>query len=129
MPALSKVKEALEMRGKQYSSKKQVSVIVGYEAAYAVHVHENVEMKLAGQPRPSGIGEYWGPHGQAKFLETPARRNVATYNAIVKDVLAKGGTLKQALAAAGSQLLRDSQKLVPVEYGNLKASGFVMEES
>jgi hypothetical protein len=126
MPVLTKVKDALAMRGKKYGGKP--SVLVGYEAAYALAVHEDVEMKLRGQPRPSGIGEYWGPHGQAKFLETPARRNAAIYAAIVKDVLAKGGTMLQALGAAGAQLLRDSQQMCPVEYGNLRASGFVMEE-
>jgi hypothetical protein len=42
---------------------------VGYTASYAVYVHENLEMKWAGKPRGSGIGVYWGPHGESKFLE------------------------------------------------------------
>ena len=51
-------------------------VDVGYTAAYAVYVHELVAMKLKGQPRPSGRGQFWDPQGQAqaKFLEEPARR-------------------------------------------------------
>lgn len=48
------------------------AVEVGYSAAYAIYVHENLEMKLRGEPRPSGLGEYWGPNGQSKFLETAA---------------------------------------------------------
>lgn len=47
-----------------------LAVEVGFTAAYAVYVHENLEQRLAGQPRPSGLGVYWG--GQAdsgpKFL-------------------------------------------------------------
>lgn len=51
-------------------------VSVGYTAFYALWVHESVGMVLKGQPRRSGIGEYWDPRGvgQAKFLEEPARR-------------------------------------------------------
>lgn len=49
------------------------TVSVGYTAPYALYVHEKIQMKLQGQPRKSGIGVYWGPHGSAKFLETPAR--------------------------------------------------------
>jgi len=43
---------------------------VGFSADYAVYVHENMEQKLKGQPRPSGLGVYWGPHGQPKFHES-----------------------------------------------------------
>lgn len=62
-------------------------VTVGYEAAYALFVHEAVGMVLKGQPRPGGTvksgkrkgqpkrGKYWDPQdrAQAKFLEQPAR--------------------------------------------------------
>lgn len=48
----------------------QNAVEVGYEASYAVYVHENMEQKLKGEPRPSGLGNYWGPAGQPKFLES-----------------------------------------------------------
>jgi len=53
------------------------AVTVGYTAAYAVYVHENVEMKLKGEPRnPPHKGRYWDPQGrgQSKFLEEPVRR-------------------------------------------------------
>ena len=36
-------------------------------AEYAVYVHE-AEGKLAGLPRPSGLGEYWGPTGEPRFM-------------------------------------------------------------
>lgn len=49
------------------------AVEIGYTASYALSVHENMEQKLKGRPRPSGLGVYWGPHGQPKFLESAAR--------------------------------------------------------
>lgn len=49
------------------------AVVVGYGASYALAVHENLEAKLKGTPRPSGLGVYWGPSGQPKFLEQPFR--------------------------------------------------------
>lgn len=46
------------------------AVEVGFEAAYAVFVHENMEQKLKGERRPSGRGVFWGPRGRPKFLES-----------------------------------------------------------
>jgi hypothetical protein len=123
-----KVNTVLLQLGKKYAAETPAECTVGYEAEYALAVHEDVEMKLKGIPRPSGIGVYWGPHGQAKFLEQPARVNAKEYARLVKDVLKSGGTMQQALGVAGSQLLRDSQELCPVEWGNLKASGFVEQK-
>jgi len=62
-------------------------VNVGYTAAYAIYVHENVEMKLKGQPRPGGKGRYWDPQGrgQSKFLEEPARRLAPELKQIILD--------------------------------------------
>lgn len=44
------------------------AVEVGYSAKYAVYVHENLEQKLKGKRRPSGLGVYWGPKGEPQFL-------------------------------------------------------------
>lgn len=62
------------------------AVTVGYTAAYAMFVHELVQMRLRGQPRIGGKGAYWDPagRGQAKFLEEPARRMKDELLAIVK---------------------------------------------
>ena len=54
------------------------TVEIGYEAEYALHVHENMEQKLKGIPRPPrhgrrGIGVYWGPDGRPKYLESAVR--------------------------------------------------------
>ena len=48
------------------------SVEVGFSAVYAIFVHENMEQRLKGKPRPSGLGSYWNPGGP-KFLESAVR--------------------------------------------------------
>lgn len=70
----------MTIRGSYYKTEGEI----GYKAPYAMYVHELVEMKLAGKPRPSGIGVYWGPHGQAKFLEGPIRKNSKKVKDIIK---------------------------------------------
>lgn len=110
------------------SKGKPVSVVVGYTAAYALYVHENIEMKWRGLPRKSGVGEYWGPTGQAKFLEQPARELADVLASIVREAYSKGASLMQSLFLAGLRLQRESQQLVPVEYGNLRASAFTKKE-
>lgn len=61
------------------------NVTVGYTAAYALFVHEAVEMKLKGKPRTTR-GRYWDPQGrgQAKFLEEPSRTKRAEMLAIMR---------------------------------------------
>lgn len=49
------------------------AVEIGFSASYAVYVHENMQQKLKGQARPSGLGVYWGPKGRPKFLELAAK--------------------------------------------------------
>lgn len=122
-------------------------VTIGYTAAYALYVHENLEMKLKGQPRDPRLranksgrrvnpprnrqvnpqGLYWDPHGigQSKFIETPMRQHQGNMAKIVENAMRAGSTLLKALILAGMFLLRESQKLVPVDTGNLKASGFI----
>ncbi len=121
------------------SMKKDVGgVLVGYEAAYALAVHESVEMKLKGKPRGAKKGSkrgkyrghYWDPQGraQAKFLEQPAREMKDELGAIVAKAAKAGIGLQNALAVAGVRLRAASQKLVPVDVGNLKGSAFVEKD-
>tara|TARA_R110000824_G_scaffold5196_7_gene24126 strand:+ start:466 stop:873 length:408 start_codon:yes stop_codon:yes gene_type:complete len=119
------------LRAKQKVGKNKVSVIVGYSAAYAVYVHENKEMKWAGQPRlGKKKGSYWDPQGvgQSKFLERPAREFRGEFIKIIRNTIKKGGTLLQGLYVAGLFLQRKSQQIVPVDLGNLKASAFTVRE-
>lgn len=91
------------------------SVIVGYTQAYAVYVHENTEAN-----HPNG--------GQAKFLEQPARELKKEFGKIIRQAVGKGYTVVQALLLCGLRLQKESQQLVPVDTGALKASAFTKQE-
>lgn len=126
--------DEFQRRAKQ-AAEANVSVLVGYagqidgKPSYAKYVHENVEMKWRGKPRKSGIGVYWGPHGQAKFLEAPFRRLTPELKSMIKTAVQRGASMLQALLIAGNRLQRESQDVVPVEYGNLRASAFTRPEA
>lgn len=69
-------------------------VTVGYTAAYALYVHEQVGMKMKGQPRTApSKGNYWDPagRGQAKFLEEPMRRLMPRLADIIKKEIKANG--------------------------------------
>lgn len=109
---------------------KSASVIVGYTAAYAIFVHENMEPKNLGasKPRPSGLGVFWGPSNYGpKFLEGPAREYKDEIVKIILSTWAKTHNVLKSLLVGGLRLQRESQLRVPVEYGNLRASAFTRE--
>ena len=105
------------------------SYAVSFSAPYAIHVHENLEMKLRGQPRPSGRGAYWDARGrkqgQSKFLEAPARamRQGAGLNLV--NWMRKGMIFVQATRKLAFTLLAAARALVPYEFGDLYKSGKV----
>lgn len=109
---LNKVLDALHRLKKKYEGP---AVIVGYTAAYAVHVHENLEMR-----HKEGK--------QAKFLEQPARELAKEIGQIVRKAVQGGATLTKALLIGGLRLQRESQKIVPVDTGALKGSAFTKED-
>lgn len=88
-------------------------VVVGYTAEYAGQVHEDLatEHKI----------------GEAKFLEKPAYLLGSELSRVALNVIKLGGTLQQGLLAAGLRLQRESQLLVPVDTGALRASAFTEE--
>lgn len=110
------------------------SVVVGYTAAYALYVHENIEMKWRGRPRRKPHkGAYWDPpgRGQAKFLEQPARElnnSGELSRVIVKAMRSREVTLQEANYLAAMRIQRESQRVVPVDTGNLKQSAFTKKE-
>jgi hypothetical protein len=149
MAELKKFKElvlTLQKMAAKTRTDTKASVIVGYTASYALAVHENIEMKWRGFPRDrsvrkgkdniayygyssgEGKGLFWGPTGQAKFLEQPSRMLQPELSRIVATALRKGSTMAQALLLAGLRLQRESQKLVPIDTGNLKNSAFTRLE-
>lgn len=121
--------KALKGVGKKYGDESKPSVVVGYNAKYAIYVHENIEMKWKGKKRRSGLGVYWGPTGQAKFLEQPFRELGTKLGRMIPIALKNGATLLEALYMAGLGLQASSQKLVPYEYGDLFKSAFTEKET
>lgn len=109
-------------------SQQRISVAVGYNAAAALKLHE-MTPKNIGNPRRSGIGTYWGPSNYGnKWLEGPARQHADDIADDVKQALQNGATLLQALYLGGLRIQRESQLVVPVEYGDLKRSAFTEKE-
>jgi hypothetical protein len=127
------------------------SVIVGYTAAYAVYVHENLEaahgqmynakyadeiamtraMKAAKIPK--GSFTEWhdrGPNQQAKFLEQPARElsNSGELANDINQAVAAGAKLQDALLIGAVRIQRESQLIVPIDTGNLRGSSFTARE-
>ena len=92
-----------------------VSVVVGYTAAYAVYVHENLEAR-----HKSGK--------QAKFLEQPARDNAKQIAGAIAATMKRTASMEAALLVGGHLIQRLSQKVVPVLTGNLKGSAFTKKE-
>ena len=91
-------------------------VAVGYSADYALPVHEDLQRIH--------------PNGQAKFLEQPMRLLAGQFGKAIAQAVKEGKTLPQAQLEAGEILLTESQKLVPVQTGTLRDSGYVkVEES
>lgn len=98
------------------------AVIVGYTAQYAVRVHEDKEMQDRREAR--------GGNGQWKYLEKPARQlnDDGTLGKLVAETVKAGRTIEDGLVIAGLRIQRESQKLVPVDTGNLKGSAFTKKE-
>lgn len=91
-----------------------VRLSVGYEAPYAIHVHEDMEARHR--------------NGQAKFLEQPLRTEMPAMAAGIRARAQAGMPLEENLYIAGQQLLDASKPLVPVRTGFLRDSGFVRVE-
>lgn len=126
---LDKLVQQLRDRAARASTETRAEVTVGYNAAYAIWVHENLEMKHSGEPRPSGLGVYWGPSLTGpKFLENPARELRKELADIILQAVQNKVPLPKALLLAGLRLQADSQRRVPVEYGNLRGSAFTRLE-
>ena len=92
------------------------SAVVGYQASYAIYVHENLTAKHA-------------KGKTSKFLETPARQLMGRASGLVAASVKAGYTVAQAILRLALLIQRESQKVVPVDTGMLKNSAFTkMEE-
>lgn len=128
MQGVKEVQSVLRVKAHIARQEAAQAVVVGYTANYAFAVHERVDMKWRGQERRSGVGVYWGPTGQAKFLEAPARQYARELGSIVRMAVQRGKTMLQGLMLAGLRLQRESQLRVPVEFGFLRGSAFTRVE-
>lgn len=135
---VEKVLRLLDRKVTRLLGSREKGVVVGFTAAYALYVHENMEiwppgMRLKGKPRkPPGKGLYWDPQGIAgpKFLEGPARElsNSGELSRILTAAVGQGKTVLQGLLLCGLRIQRESQQRTPVDTGNLKASAFTRVE-
>ena len=122
---LKNMQRLLRQKKAQYGGDtRSNSVIVGYTAAYALHVHENAQMQANREAR--GVKKR-----QWKFLEKPARElnNSGELKTVINKAIAGGSSIEDALLLAGLRIQRESQKLVPIDTGNLRASAFTRKES
>lgn len=119
------LKAKLTRLGNKARRETRNTVEVGYSAPYAIIVHELVEEKLKGIPRPSGRGVYWGPHGQSKFLDKPAVALRAQIAGRISAVTKSTGSVYRGLYSGGVLLRDASLYLVPVEYGLLRDSVYI----
>lgn len=111
---LARLKAALfklKMRAKADAS---VKVVVGFSQRYAIYVHEDLTANHK--------------VGQAKYLETPARRLKSELGKLVATTYAKTHSISKSLLVAGLRLQREAQLLVPVDTSALKASAFTALE-
>ena len=137
---------AMEKLERESMRKNNGSVVVGYAASYAVHVHEDLEAKHGAEYNAAYGREFGkrdkkgrflkgtggkhsrGPDQQAKFLEKPAREMQDEIARTITQGVKNGLGLVKAQVVAGLLLQRASQKIVPVDLGNLRGSAFTEEE-
>lgn len=99
----------------KYGARPQESVSVGFTQNYALYVHENLKS--------------YHPVGQAKYLEQPAREHRKEIIRIITVACKRGATLLQGMLLGGLRLQRESQKLVPIDTGALRASAFTKSDN
>lgn len=91
------------------------SAVVGYTANYALYVHEDLNARHA-------------PGKQAKYLEQPYRELKPEIPKIIRETYKATGKITPGLLRAALRIQRESQLIVPVDTGNLKASAFTRLE-
>lgn len=88
--------------------------VVGYTQNYAIFVHERLDV--------------FHPVGQAKYLEEPFRGLAPKMTEKIAKYFSKGMNLSQAVTVVLLEVQRESQLLVPIDTGALRASAFVKME-
>jgi len=91
-------------------------VQTGYSQNYAIYVHEN-----QGATHKEGK--------QSKYLESPARRYRKEISDVIRRTYIQTKSIEKALIVGGLRLQRESQLIVPIDTGALKASAYTSVES
>lgn len=112
---LNAVVGALGKKRKKSKRENNGDVIVGYTANYALRVHEDLEARHA-------------PGKVAKFLHKPAVEKQKEIAEIILRGKKAGLPLMKAIVLGGLFLQRESQKIVPIDTGNLRGSAFTKIE-
>lgn len=112
---LAKILSVLRGNLAKIQAASKTQTIVGFSAPYALSVHEDEEMI-----HPHG--------GQAKFLEEPMKLYRKQMSDRIKLEMKNGKTLPEAQLIVANILLEEAKKLVPVDTGFLRDSGFVKQE-
>lgn len=99
------------IKSQSMRGRKTVSLSVGFAAPYAAYVHENLQA--------------FHRVGQAKYLEQPMIQYQQEIARIIVYNLNNKESLETAVTRAGWFLLNEAKKLVPVDTGFLRDSGFV----
>ena len=105
----------LDRRLKKAEDDARIKVVVGYEAPYAIYVHENLEA-------------YHKPPTQAKYLEQPSRERKKEILLEIRGALKEKKDFGEALMLGGQLLLKFSREIVPYDTGYLHDSGYVRLE-
>lgn len=92
----------------------EIVIKIGYSQYYAIYVHENL---LA-----------YHKVGQAKYLEIPMRNARRDLEKRINERMSTGLSFRSSLLLEAFKIQRESQLLVPIDTGALKASAFVREE-
>jgi hypothetical protein len=100
----------MRAEGRKIGAILEPTFIIGYSAPYAIYVHEDLEARHI--------------TGQAKFIEKVVReKGGELYMQIAAGVINRELWI-DVLTRAAEWLLAESKKLVPVDTGALKDSGF-----
>lgn len=119
---MKKVLRAFEKLERESKRKDNGDVIVGYSTSYALRVHEDAKAEARRRLRKKSTRRQW------KFLEQPARELSREMALITVKAVKGGASLIKGLLLAGLHLQRASQKIVPIDTGNLRASAFTEKE-
>jgi len=122
---LKDIEDHLKKIKRKYSVGKKPTVIVGYTANYAIHVHENAKMEARRRMMKGGKN----PKAQWKFLEQPFREYRSEFLRLIKIAVKKGLPVIDALYIAGLRLQREAMAITPVVTSNLQTSAFTKKEN